>query len=136
MMQRRVSANKEQLDGYTRNFVRLDEERNRSWGNQETSSFLSLCLKSRHTYGALYHSGESNSGEKLAALDSNGVDKPVSVIFGFQTGGKTTVRSVKLPKIENVPPYTTWIYLDRSFKTSDTSMLHCMPILSPKVPEN
>lgn len=114
MMQRRILANKERLDGYIENFVRLDQERKRVWESKEISSFSSLCLKSHLTYGAL--NGSESPGEKegrLATLESNNPDKPISIIFGFQIGGKTTVRSVKLAKVENVPPYTTWIYLDR-----------------------
>lgn len=113
-MQRRIETNKERLDSYTGDFSRLDEERKREWENKKMSSFFSLCLKSHQTYGALNGSESSEERDgRLTTLEPNGVDKPISIIFGFQTGGKTTVRSVKLPKVENVPPYTTWIYLDR-----------------------
>ena len=114
MMQRRIRTNKERLKGFTGNLLRLDEERKRVWEKKEISNFYSLCVKSRHAYGAL--NGSESSGERdgrLPTLESGGLDKPISIIFGFQTGGKTSVRPVKLPRVENVPPYTAWIYLDR-----------------------
>ncbi|CAM6095444.1 unnamed protein product [Calypogeia fissa] len=44
------------------------------------------------------------------------------IIFGG-AGGKTAVRPIKLPPQPNVPPYTTWIYLDRNQRmTEDQSV--------------
>ena len=100
MMQRRVHTNKEQLKGYTETLSKQDEERKRVWEKKEISNFLALCIQSHQVYNDLDRDG--------------GSDRPVSIIMGLQTGSsKPTVRSVKLPRVENVPSYTTWIYLDR-----------------------
>lgn len=124
MMQRRLHTNKERLKGFTDNLLRLDEMRKRVWEKKEISNFFSLCIKSHQAYGAL--NGSDSSGERdgrLPALESGGPDKPISIILGFQTG-KTSVRPVKLPRIENVPPYTTWIYLDRYTTTEKISVFY------------
>ncbi|KAI5058212.1 hypothetical protein GOP47_0026382 [Adiantum capillus-veneris] len=39
-----------------------------------------------------------------------------SVLNGSNTGGKMEVQQVKLPVVQQYPPYTTWIFLDRNQK--------------------
>lgn len=43
----------------------------------------------------------------------DGVPVAPPVIFGSTSGGRTAVRPIKLPVQPNVPPYTSWIYLER-----------------------
>lgn len=117
MMQRRMYANKERLKDFTTNFVRLDRERKLEWEKRkESSNFYSLCVKSQQLCEK-----PSNSSDTSGEIDGRlveGLDKPVAIIYGCQTGGRTAVRPVKLHKIENVPKYTTWIYLDRLQSTT------------------
>ncbi|KAG0557519.1 hypothetical protein KC19_11G137000 [Ceratodon purpureus] len=124
-VKRRVHTNKERLEDFTGNLFRLDEERKRVWENKQVSNFFLLCIKSHQAYGAL--NGSDSHGERdgrLSTLGSGGLEKPISIISGFQTSGKTNVRPVKLPRVENVPPYTTWIYLDRNQRmTEDQSVV-------------
>ena len=113
-----MQSNKEQLKGFTVNFLRLDTERKSVWERTEKSNFFSLCLKSHIAYGI--SNGSESSGERegrLVTQEPGGLEKPMAIIYGCQTGGKTAIRPVKLRKVENVPPYTTWIYLDRLFCT-------------------
>lgn len=36
------------------------------------------------------------------------------IVFGNSKNGKSLITLIKLPFIEKIPPYTTWIFLDRS----------------------
>ena len=36
-----------------------------------------------------------------------------SAVFWSNGGGRSVVRLVKLPNVERIPPYTTWIFLDK-----------------------
>lgn len=36
-----------------------------------------------------------------------------TVLFGTNGNGKATVRLVKLPFVNKIPPYTAWIFLDK-----------------------
>lgn len=127
MMQRRMYANKERLKGFTGNFVRLDRERKSEWEGEESSNFFSLCLKSQQAYEA--SDGSDSDGERdgryFVTQEPGNFEKPVAVNYGFQAGGKAAVRPVKLRKIENVPKYTTWIYLDRLYGNSK-ELFSCM----------
>jgi histone-lysine N-methyltransferase EZH2 len=64
---------------------------------------------------------------KLSGLDPTSGDKETvncqeescsslsTINFGSSSGGKSIVRPIKLPFVEMIPPYTTWIFLDRYY---------------------
>jgi hypothetical protein len=115
-----MHTNKERLKVFTGNFLRLDRERKAVWERAERSNFVSLCIKSHQAYGI--SNGSESSGERegrLVTQESGGLEKPMAIIYGCQIGGNPKVRPVKLRKVENVPPYTTWIYLDRFYGNSE-----------------
>ncbi|KAG0563224.1 hypothetical protein KC19_8G013400 [Ceratodon purpureus] len=125
-VKRRMCTNKERLKGFTGNILRLDRERKSIWERTEKSNFFSLCIKSHQAFG-VSNGSETSNGEKegrLGTQESGGLEKPMAIIYGCQTGGKAAVRPVKLRKVENVPTYTAWIYLDRNQRmTEDQSVV-------------
>jgi len=73
---------------------------------------------------------------KLSGLDPTSGDKETvncqeescsslsTINFGSSSGGKSIVRPIKLPFVEMIPPYTTWIFLDRNQRmTEDQSVV-------------
>lgn len=126
-----MHANKERLKGYTNNFLRLDRDRKSEWARKsESSSFYSLCLKSHQAYEAASNGSES-PGERdgrVMMLESGGLEKPVAIVYGCnQTVGRTPGRPEKFRKVENVPKYTTWIYLDRLYDNPNDLLLAWFP---------
>lgn len=45
-----------------------------------------------------------------------------SMLLGGNLGGKSSIRPIKLPEVTKLPPYTTWIFLDRLYM----SLLFCL----------
>ena len=114
VMQMRMDTNKERLKEFTDNLASLDMKRKEIWEVEEPSGLVLLCKKGYQLLSSM--NGSDSSGERdgrSGMLESSGNGKPISIIFGSQIGGKTPLRHTKLVKVENVPRYTTWIYLDR-----------------------
>ncbi|XP_057813225.2 histone-lysine N-methyltransferase CLF isoform X2 [Cryptomeria japonica] len=42
-----------------------------------------------------------------------------TIIYASSSGCKSIVRAIKLPFVERIPPYTTWIFLDRNQRMAD-----------------
>ena len=55
---------------------------------------------------------------RLSKLGSGALEKPISIISGFHIGGKTNVRPVKLPRVENVPHHGSIWTGTRQLRTS------------------
>ncbi|KAH9546913.1 hypothetical protein CY35_11G005800 [Sphagnum magellanicum] len=119
----RVESNREQLKRYTEELVKLNNRAKECSKGQEPEGLESLCLHNERVLG-LSNTDESGDKDGKSGPDESNVEKLVPIIFGSCLAGKTAVRPVKLPKVENVPPYTTWIYLDRNQRmTEDQSVV-------------
>jgi histone-lysine N-methyltransferase EZH2 len=113
-VQMRVESNREQLKKYTEELAKLNNSPKQLSKGQELEGLESLCLHNERVLGNLSNTDESGDKDGKSGPDESNVDKVMPIIFGScLPGAKTAVRPLKLPKVENVPPYTTWIYLDR-----------------------
>lgn len=110
----RMNTNRERLKVFTENLAKSDSDRKVVHEGKEPFGLLLLCVKSQQLLSNQNASeGSGDKDGRSGPQDSSGGDKPMAIIFGSSSGGKTAVRPIKLRKVENVPPYTTWIYLDR-----------------------
>ncbi|CAM6040754.1 unnamed protein product [Sphagnum compactum] len=121
----RVESNREQLKKYTEELAKLNNSPKQLSKGQELEGLESLCLHNERVPGNLSNIDESGDKDGKSGPDESNVDKLMPTIFGScLPGAKTAVRPLKLPKVENVPPYTTWIYLDRNQRmTEDQSVV-------------
>lgn len=83
-----------------RNVVPFDLEKN-----------ANLLLKRQN--GAIKMHNGLGVGNKDDDDDSNGSHEDSAVLLGASVPVKNTVRAIKLPEVKRLPPYTTWIFLDR-----------------------
>ncbi|CAK9193560.1 unnamed protein product [Sphagnum troendelagicum] len=121
----RVESNREQLKKYTEELAKLNNSPKQLSKGQELEGLESLCLHNEQVLGNLSNTDESGDKDGKSGPDESNLDKLMPIIFGScLPGAKTAVRPLKLPKVENVPPYTTWIYLDRNQRmTEDQSVV-------------
>jgi len=61
----------------------------------------------KNTSSAVLHLGIEGAQSILSGLLSSSTDKE------FATHEAIFLKSTKLPKVRKIPPYTTWIFLDR-----------------------
>lgn len=124
--QNRIAENKTNLSSYTQRTYNLSKNRqiNTLKGTDLASNLLTkrqddaLCTLHSLDITPVDKDGGNFQDESLFSSSS--------VIFGGNLGPKNAIRPIKLPEVPKLPPYTTWIFLDRSvynysfFLTSQT----------------
>lgn len=56
--------------------------------------------------------------------DCNGPQEDAAILLGSSYPIKNSLRAIRLPEVKRLPPYTTWIFLDRNQRmTEDQSVL-------------
>ncbi|XP_074583032.1 histone-lysine N-methyltransferase EZ3 [Curcuma longa] len=61
----------------------------------------------------------NGSGEKEVLHIQEEIQPSGTVVIGNNGGNKSVVRLLKLPFIEKIPPYTTWIFLDKNQRMAE-----------------
>ena len=108
-LQEKIERNASALETHTHHLCRLAESRRDALKINQTENTITFSIKR----GVFVHDGlESSSLEKESTnfqeeLASSGT------LVGHSRNGKSIITLVKLPFIEKIPPYTTWIFLDR-----------------------
>lgn len=104
------------LESYASLFVAQEKlQKNR----KKLESHVSLLLSAARSNHDASSSEKNGSGKMLSSRIENPLWKFGGIVQGF--GDKDYVNcqdvvystSAKLPLVENIPPYTTWIFLDR-----------------------
>lgn len=123
-----MDENKQKLSSMTQLVYNLSKVRRNS---SDHNSDLDTNLLTRRQDDALctVNSLEQSAGEK----DSGSCQEESSyasstVLIGNNFGGKNGVRLIKLPEVPKLPPYTTWIFLDRYICTTLGQLYMCSPI--------
>lgn len=107
-MQKRMDENKQKLVGVTNYLYKLSTER--------TGQFVDACksvdmLSKRQKDAFDMQNGIDVNGNK-DSLEENG-HASKAVLLGSNVAVKNAVRPIKLLEVKRLPPYTTWIFLDR-----------------------
>lgn len=112
-LQNRLAENKINLSTYTQSAYNQSKIRqsNTSNGSDLISNWLTKrqddALCTLHSLDFYADKDGGNSQDESSFSTSNG-------IMGGNFGAKNAIRPIKLPEVEKLPPYTTWIFLDRS----------------------
>ncbi|KAJ7535828.1 hypothetical protein O6H91_12G047800 [Diphasiastrum complanatum] len=61
--------------------------------------------------------GALSEMETVTLQEEGCISSPI--VFGSASGTKSVVRPVKLPSTQKIPPYTTWIFLDRNQRMAE-----------------
>jgi histone-lysine N-methyltransferase EZH2 len=109
--QNRVEENRQKLIGITNQLWKSSDER-RTCGIADGDN-RSLDLLSKRQKEAI----DALNGVCDDDRESNGYDGDdhgsTAVLLGSNVAVKNAVRPIKLPEVKRLPPYTTWIFLDR-----------------------
>ncbi|CAL1408634.1 unnamed protein product [Linum trigynum] len=120
----RMEKNRHKLASVTSHLQKLSKERRNSWINLADSSHD--LLKKRQDDAIGMHSGiGTSSGDKDSDSHQEDSHASTAVLLGTSIPpGKNSVRPIRLPEVRKLPPYTTWIFLDRNQRmTEDQSVV-------------
>ncbi|XP_021633083.1 histone-lysine N-methyltransferase CLF isoform X2 [Manihot esculenta] len=122
-IKKRMEENKQKLMGVTNHLYMLSKERRSNWINITDSSVDLLTKRQRDALGM--HSGiDANNGDKDSHSSQEDGHASTAVLLGSSIPVKNAVRPIKLPEVKRLPPYTTWIFLDRNQRmTEDQSVV-------------
>nr|AAR31181.1 enhancer of zeste-like 1 [Zea mays] len=121
----RIGENKTNISSYTQRTYNLSKNRQIST-SKGTDSASNLLTKRQDDALCTLHSLDIIPVDKDGGTFQD--ESPFSssnVMFGGNLGPKNAIiRPIKLPEVPKLPPYTTWIFLDRNQRmTEDQSVL-------------
>ncbi|KAJ8764299.1 hypothetical protein K2173_006039 [Erythroxylum novogranatense] len=121
-IKRRMEENKQKLLSFTNHLHKLSKERTR---NPISVSDDNLDLLTKRQSDAIgMHSGSNATNGDKDSHNSQEDGHISMAVLGSSNPVKNVVRPVKLPEIKKLPPYTTWIFLDRNQRmTEDQSVV-------------
>lgn len=119
-IEKRMEENKQKLLGVTNYLYKLSTERT----NQFSDAAKVVDLLSRRQKDAFdMQNGIDVSNGGNDNLEENG-HASTAVLLGSNVAVKNAVRPIKLLELKRLPPYTTWIFLDRNQRmTEDQSVV-------------
>ncbi|GFP89275.1 histone-lysine n-methyltransferase clf, partial [Phtheirospermum japonicum] len=122
-IKKRMQENTEKVIDVTKNLYKLSMERR---------NFKIICgdggvdlLAKRQKDAIDMHNGigTSNGDNESSSSQEDGY-APSAILLGSSYVVKNAVRPIKLPEVETLPPYTTWVFLDRNQRmTEDQSVV-------------
>ncbi|KAM1174863.1 hypothetical protein PS1_027704 [Malus domestica] len=120
-IKKRMEVNKQKLAGVTNDMYKLSTERGSS-RLTDASRSVDLLTKRQKDAFALQNGIElSNESNDSSQEDGHG---STAVLLESNVAVKSSVRPIKLPEVKRLPPYTTWIFLDRNQRmTEDQSVV-------------
>lgn len=117
-IQKRFEENRQKLAGITSHLYELSNERRSSLNN--VGNAVDLLTKRQKDAIGMHNGIEISSGDK----DCHYNDNSTAVLMGSSIPVKNAVRPIKLAEVKRLPPYTTWIFLDRNQRmTEDQSVV-------------
>ena len=97
------------MGGITSHLYTLSNERRSSWIS-DTDSASDLLTKRQKDALGMQNGIDVSNGDK----DGYSYQEPsTAVLMGSSIPVKNAVRPIKLTEVKKLPPYTTWIFLDR-----------------------
>jgi histone-lysine N-methyltransferase EZH2 len=110
--QKRMEENRQKLVGITNHLDKLSKERKNNWISG-TDNSIDLFTKRQNDALSMHGGIDSTNVDK----DSHGSEEDghasTAVLLGSSIPVKNAVRPIKLPEVNRLPPYTSWVFLDR-----------------------
>lgn len=117
-IQKRFEENRKKLAGITSHIYNLSNERRSNWNN--AGDVVDLLTKRQTDAIGMQNGIETSSGDN----DCHYNESSTAVLMGSSIPVKNAVRPIKLAEVKRLPPYTTWIFLDRNQRmTEDQSVV-------------
>uniref|UniRef100_A0A6N2MK68 CXC domain-containing protein n=1 Tax=Salix viminalis TaxID=40686 RepID=A0A6N2MK68_SALVM len=120
---KRMEHNKQKLVGVTNHLYKLSKERKNSWISY-TDNSVDLFTKRQKDALSMHGGIDSSNVDKDSRGSEEDGNSSTAVLLGSSIPVKNAVRPIKLPEVKRLPPYTSWIFLDRNQRmTEDQSVL-------------
>ncbi|KAF9682380.1 hypothetical protein SADUNF_Sadunf05G0103000 [Salix dunnii] len=120
---KRMEDNKQKLVGITNHLDKLSKERKNNWISG-TDNGIDLFTKRQNDALSMHGGIDSSNADKDSHASEEDGHASTAVLLGSSIPVKNAVRPIKLPEVNKLPPYTSWIFLDRNQRmTEDQSVV-------------
>ncbi|XP_071915406.1 histone-lysine N-methyltransferase CLF isoform X2 [Coffea arabica] len=121
-VKRRMEENTQKLFDVTKNLFKLSAERNPKING--TDQAVDLLAKRQKDAIDMQNGISTSSGDSDGNSPQEDGYASSAILLGSSIAVKNAVRPIKLPEVKRLPPYTTWIFLDRNQRmTEDQSVV-------------
>ncbi|KAK6923060.1 Pre-SET CXC domain [Dillenia turbinata] len=122
-IQRRLEENRKKLSSISNYLYKLSKER-RIIEYKEAGKSVNLLIKRQKDAVDTHNGVDVGGGDKDSSNSQEDGHTPPAVLLGSSIAVKHAVRPIKLTEVKKLPPYTTWIFLDRNQRmTEDQSVV-------------
>lgn len=104
-----MEENRQRLVGITNDLYTLSKERR----NNGTDRSVDLLTKRQRDALDMQNGSDASNGDKPIHGSQEDGHASSAVLLGSSIAVKNAVRPIKLTEVKRLPPYTTWIFLDR-----------------------
>ncbi|XP_076893935.1 histone-lysine N-methyltransferase CLF-like [Bidens hawaiensis] len=121
-IKRRMEENRIKLAEVTHNHHKLSVERRKPRVADANQTFDLLTKRQKDAIDMQNGVNASNDDSDSTSSQEDG--HASAILLGSSIAVKNAVRPIKLPEVKKLPPYTTWIFLDRNQRmTEDQSVV-------------
>ncbi|KAK9166256.1 hypothetical protein Scep_001447 [Stephania cephalantha] len=124
-IQKKIEENRKKLVSYTSHIYSLSNMKRNAMTNN-TDREKDLLTKRQEDAVCMLNRCDltTGGGEKEGVDQEEDIHNSSAVRLGCNFGAKNSVRPGRLPEVKKLPPYTTWIFLDRNQRmTEDQSVV-------------
>lgn len=107
-----MEENRQKMAEVTNNFFRSSLER-RYLKSNDTGTNVDLLTKRQKDAIDMQNGIDKSSGDNDSNSSLDDGHGSAAILLGSSIAVKNAVRPIKLTEVKKLPPYTTWIFLDR-----------------------
>jgi len=120
--QKRVEGNTQKLENLTKDLYNLATERKCLEIFDADGRIDLLSKRQKDALDMQNGVDTSNADDDSNSSEDDGYATS-AILLGSSIAVKNAVRPIKLPEVKRIPPYTSWIFLDRYVMSSQSSHL-------------
>ncbi|KAM7516507.1 hypothetical protein LguiA_006090 [Lonicera macranthoides] len=117
-IKKRMEENQRKLSEVTNNHFKLSVER-RNLQSIDTGRSVDLLTKRQKDAVDMQNGVDIRSGDNDSNDSQEDGNASTAILLGSSIATKNAVRPIKLKEVKRIPPYTTWIFLDRNQRMSE-----------------
>lgn len=110
--QNKMEENRQKLAGVTNHLYKFSMDR-RTGRTNDTDRSIDLLTKRQKDALDMHNGVEASDGDMDSSSSQEDAPASTAVLLGSNVPVKNAVRPIKISEAKRLPPYTTWIFLDR-----------------------
>ncbi|KAF5463770.1 hypothetical protein F2P56_013906 [Juglans regia] len=119
----KMEENRQKLAGVTNHLYKFSMDR-RTGRTNDTDRSIDLLTKRQKDALDMHNGVDASDGDMDSSSSQEDAPASTAVLLGSNVPVKNAVRPIKISEAKRLPPYTTWIFLDRNQRmTEDQSVV-------------